>query len=187
MPELCGDNTLQELVAAAQADPARHLERVDRLLTEFPEDPRLHFLRGSALIAEKRHIEAHRALVPAVHLAPDFDIARFQLGFFQLTSGEAGAALETWGRLDRLPDTHYLRYFVDGVRRLIRDDFDGAIAALREGVKLNAENPPLSGDMELLIREIRPLAAKARGENQEDIGSETSLILSQLSGRPRMH
>ena len=188
MSNQCSDERMQALVRDMQSpqnqvDP---IERIDKLLAEFPEDARLHFLRGSNLIGNGRLIEAHRSLSRAVAIAPDFAIARFQLGFFQLTSGEAENALETWGRLDRLPDTHYLRKFVDGLRCLIRDDFHGAIDALRAGILLNQEIPPLSRDMQLIIDRCLPLLAKGHDDG-ETAASETSLILQQFTNRPSTH
>jgi tetratricopeptide (TPR) repeat protein len=189
MTQMCDDDKMAELVTAIQADEDQ-VERIDKLLGDFPEDARLHFLRGSILIGKGRLIEAHRALSRAVTLAPEFDIARFQLGLFQLTSGEADSALETWGRLDRLPDGHYLRTFVDGLRCLIRDDFAGAIDKLSQGIALNQENPPLNRDMQMLIDQCRPLlngaAASPAGDNAE-AASETSLILQQFANRKNLH
>jgi tetratricopeptide (TPR) repeat protein len=187
MSIMCDDQKMQELVAAMQADEDP-IERIDALLNEFPEDARLHFLRGSNLIGKGRLIEAHRALSRAVTLAPDFAIARFQLGFFQLTSGEAENALETWGRLDRLPDGHYLRKFVDGLRCLIRDDFAGTIENLKQGIALNQENPPLSRDMQLIIDSCRPLlAGRSAVDTDGEAASETSLILQQFTNRSKLH
>jgi len=143
----------------------------------------LHFLRGSVLAGIGRYIEAHQSLSRAVHLAPDYAIARFQLGFFQLTSGETANALDTWGRLDGLQDGHYLRKFVDGLRCLIRDDFKGVIQHLSEGITLNSENPPLNNDMTLIIERCRPLAAQA--PEQGEAASETALILQQFTQRQR--
>jgi tetratricopeptide (TPR) repeat protein len=180
MGQYADDARLEALTREIAQGGAGQMEKVEALLAEFPEDARLHFLRGSMLVGEGRHIEAHHALSRAVALAPDFAIARFQLGLFQLTSGEADHALDTWGRLDRLPDGHYLRKFVDGLRKLIRDDFAGAIEALREGVALNQENPPLSRDMQMLIDRCRTVIA---GGGEEDAISETALILRQFSGR----
>jgi tetratricopeptide (TPR) repeat protein len=187
MSSLCDELKMQELVAALAVEEDQ-IERIEALLEDYPEDPRLHFLRGSNLIGKGRLIEAHRALSRAVALAPDFAIARFQLGFFQLTSGEAENALETWGRLDRLPDGHYLRKFVDGLRCLIRDDFAGTIANLEQGIAINAENPPLSRDMGLIIENCRPLLSGAgAAESGEETASQTSLILQQFSSRSKMH
>jgi tetratricopeptide (TPR) repeat protein len=184
MPQFADDATMEELARAVAEAPAEQIGRLDTLLLAYPDDARLHFLRGSILIGEKRLIEAHQSLSRAVALAPDFAIARFQLGFFQLTSGEADDALETWGRLDRLPDNHYLRKFVDGLRCLIRDDFEGAIEALSKGVALNTENPPLSRDMTLIIARCRDHLTRPGGEDADAV-SETALILKRFS--PREH
>lgn len=185
MSTQCDEQRMLDLIEAMQAD-SDQIERVDVLLSEFPEDARLHFLRGSILVGKGRLIEAHRALSRAVALAPDLAVARFQLGFFQLTSGEPENALETWGRLDRLPDGHYLRKFVDGLRCLIRDDFRGAIDKLQEGHALNRENPPLNSDMQLIIDQCRPLLAVPMDEGNEAV-SETSLMLQQLMNRTNFH
>lgn len=187
MSALCNEADMTDLVKAMQTDPAQQLDRIDMLLLSFPQDPRLHFLRGSLLVTESRLIEAHASLSRAVEIAPDFAIARFQLGLFQLTSGEAPAALETFGRLDGLPDGHYLRNFVDGLRCLIRDDFQGAIENLRKGILLNHENPPLNNDMQMVIDRCAPLANAVRGERDEETVSETSLVLKQFLDRRNLN
>ncbi|MES1158300.1 MAG: hypothetical protein ABUL42_00240 [Terricaulis silvestris] len=180
---LCPDNEMQALTQAMQKEQGEPLfQRIDGLLARYPDDARLYFVRGSVFAGAGRLIEAYRAFARAVEIAPDFTLARFQLGFFQLTSGEPENALDTWGRLDLLPDGHYLRGFVTGLRCLIRDDFAGAIAHLREGIRVNTENPPLSHDMQLIIDQVIPLAAAKQNEAGGG-ASETSLLLMQLSGR----
>lgn len=181
MSDLCPDQRVGALVQAMQSDDADCLLLIDALLDEFSGDPRLHFMRGSYLIGAGRMIEGYDGLSRAVELAPDFAIARFQLGFFQLTSGEAENALATWGRLDLLPERHYLRKFVDGLRCLIRDEFAAAVEHLRAGMALNDENPPLNDDMQLIIERCGSLASKPA--EASDV-SETSLILSQFTRRP---
>jgi hypothetical protein len=187
MNTLCDEALLQSLVQDMQSGAPQEVTRVDALLAQFPQDARLHFLRGSMLVGDGRLIEGHDALSRAVALAPDFAIARFQLGFFQLTSGEAENALETWGRLDRLPDGHYLREFVDGLRCLIRDDFLGAMVHLRAGIALNHENAPQNGDMQLIIDQCQTLLAKSEGGQGDEAVSETSLILQRFSGKKDQH
>jgi tetratricopeptide (TPR) repeat protein len=183
MTGLCSDALLQALIQDIQAGAGDQLERVSTLLAEFPDDGRLHFLYGSQLVQAGRLIEGHNSLKQAVALAPDFAIARFQLGLFQLTSGEAANALDTFGRLDALPDGHYLRRFADGLRCLIRDDFRGAISQLQEGIRLNSENLPLNRDMGLVIQQCEPLASGPSLAEDETTVSETSLVLRQFSGR----
>ena len=183
MDGLCSEAELQELMAAMQSDAGDELEQADRLISDYPEDPRLHFLRGSILASIGRPIEALPALRQAVDLAPDFAIARFQLGFFQLTSGEAANALSTWGPLALLPEDNYLRMFVAGLTHLIRDEFEQAIVQLRAGIAVNDENPPLNRDMQLIIEQTAALAAGAGPETAEgEAASATSFLLDQLSG-----
>ena len=188
MDGLCSEAELQELMEAMQADAGDELEQADRLISDYPEDPRLHFLRGSILASIGRPIEALPALRQAVELAPDFAIARFQLGFFQLTSGEAANALGTWGPLALLQEDHYLRIFVTGLTHLIRDEFAEAIAQLEKGIALNAENPPLNRDMQLIIEQTRPLLTpEAPDEADGEAASATSFLLNQFGDRGRPH
>ena len=182
MTELCSDDDIQALMTAIELEDADDLAQVDRTLARYPDDPRLHFLRGSILAGIGRPIEALAALKKAVALAPDFAIARFQLGFFQLTSGEAAEALGTWGLLALLPDGHYLRLFVTGLTHLIRDEFAETIATLRAGIDANQENIPLNRDMRLIIDKVEEIP-DAPVEGDETI-SATSLLLDQFgSGR----
>jgi tetratricopeptide (TPR) repeat protein len=184
MSELCSDTEMQALMEAMQSDDGRELEAVDRLLAQYPDDPRLHFLRGSILAGIGRPIEAMPALRRAVELAPDFGIARFQLGFFQLTSGEAADALSTWGPLALLPEGNYLRKFVAGLTHLIRDEFADAIAQLRDGIAENNENPALNHDMQLLLEQAAELLAQsAPSSGTGEAASATSFLLDQFSDR----
>lgn len=187
MTDLCGDAELQALMAAVERDGGDDLVQVDRLLARHPDDPRLHFLRGSILAGIGRSIEALAALKAAVALAPDFAIARFQLGFFQLTSGEAGEALSTWGPLALLPTDHYLRLFVGGLTFLIRDEFPDAVAHLRRGMAANTENAPLNRDMQLIVDRVGELAEDAPATDDAAPASATSLLLGQLTGGGRAH
>lgn len=190
MSMMCGDAELQDLIQAMRSDDRDELVRADRLIACYPEDGRLHFLRGSILASIGRPIEAMAALKRAVELAPDFAIARFQLGFFQLTSGEAADALGTWGPLALLPDGHYLRFFVGGLTHLIRDEFEDTIVRLTEGIAANQENPALNRDMQLIIDQVAGLLRdKARGAHatagDDEAASATSFLLDQLGAHER--
>lgn len=187
---LCSDEEMTQLLQAMQMDAADELGLAERLIEAYPEDARLHFLRGSLLAGSGRPIEAHASLSRAVALAPDFALARFQLGFFELTSGEAARALTTWEPLDTLPGDHYLAHFVRGLRHLIQDHFAEAIRALSEGIAVNEENVPLNRDMQLIIDECRRLGGgdtpAATAALAEEEVSATSFLLDQF-GRGTTH
>lgn len=187
MSQLCDDGQMSALVEAMKSDAPGQDSLLEGLLSDFPDDARLHFLKASILVGTGRLIEAYSSFVRTLELEPDFAIARFQLGFFQLTSGEAVSALDTWGRLDFLPDGHYLRSFVDGLRCLIRDDFVGTISNLRTGIANNSENIPLNGDMSMIIDQCAGLSGSTFEAGGEEAVSETALILKQFGDRAKMH
>jgi tetratricopeptide (TPR) repeat protein len=165
----CDEDRLQAVLALAAQDTQLGIGEAERALADFPDDPRLHFLRGSLLIEQRRFVEAHAALSRAVALAPDFHLARFQLGFFELTSGEPDAARASWQPLRQaLPPGHFLARFVAGLEALLADRFADCIAALREGISANAENPPLNRDMELIVEKCEELLRDRRADDGED-------------------
>ncbi len=182
--QLCPDEQLAQCVAVIQGDAKDGMIGLERLLLKYEGDPRLHFLTGSLLAGAKDYAAARIAMRRAVDLAPDFTIARFQLGFLLLTSGEPHAAQEAWGPLHGLSRDHYLHRFVLGLCHLIRDEFSAAIVQLQDGIERNAENPPLNNDMQLIIDEIQ--------RRDDTIGSEAPLssaqsLLQQASLRNTRH
>lgn len=183
----CSDEDMARLIAAAQESGGDALGIVDRLIGDHPGDARLHFLRGSFLAASNRPIEAHEALAQAVALAPDFALARFQLGLFELTSGEAARAMATWQPLGTLAPTHYLTRFVTGLTHLIHDRFADAREALLAGIAANDENPPLNRDMQLVVDQCADLLPMADTVNPGEPASATSFLLGQVGGRGTMH
>lgn len=186
---LCGDDEMGQLIAAAEAGSTDELAFAERLLDAYPEDPRLHFLRGSLLAGSGRPIEAHASLSRAVELAPEFALARFQLGFFELTSAEPARAIATWEPLGGLPEDHYLARFVTGLTHLIHDRFDETVGELEAGIAANDENLPLNHDMRLIIDQCSGLtnpAATGRADLVDET-SATSFLLGQLGGRGTTH
>ncbi|GLK50149.1 hypothetical protein GCM10017620_31230 [Brevundimonas intermedia] len=173
----CPDARLDALVAAVAA--GADVAEVDALLAAYPGDARLHFLRGSLLAGGRRYPEARAAVSRAVALAPGFDIARFQLGFLEFTSGEPELARRTWRPLQDLEEAHPLSLFARGLLRLVDEDVTGAIALLRRGMAANTVNPPLNQDMATLLAGLEPAAAAA-----EPV-SETELLLRQFGGTVR--
>ncbi len=172
--QACPQSDLEALVGqlAQGAGP----EAVEALLRLHPADPRLLFLHGSTLAGERRYPEARAAIARAVEAAPEFWIARFQLGFLEFTSGEPTLAGETWGPLATRPEGDALRLFAEGLMRLPLDDTAGAIDLIRRGMAANTENPALNNDMQLLVDEL----TRAGGPGDPEPTSETDLLLRQL-------
>src|ERR1700712_2563339 len=93
---LCPGDALDALVAQLRHDDDGGLAKLGELLVSWPLDPRLHFLQGSVLAGLQRYDEGRRAMARAVDIAPDYALARFQLGFLELTSGRALDAVAVW-------------------------------------------------------------------------------------------
>lgn len=182
---LCPDEDLSALLQIIETDERQGRDSLDTVLRRYPEDPRLHFLRGSLLAAGRDYQEARIAMRRAVDLAPDYAIARFQLGFLLLTCGEPYAAQEAWGPLHGRPVDDYLRIFATGLAHLIRDEFAEADERLREGMRRNAENPALNGDMQRILDEMKDRIFEARGG--EEPLSSAQLLLQQSAFKATRH
>jgi tetratricopeptide (TPR) repeat protein len=180
----CPSEEMAAIISATRADPLRGLARMDEALEACPRDARLHFLRGSVLAGLARYAEAHGAMATAVAIAPDFGVARFQLGFLELTSGDAAAAQTTWRPLERLAPMDPLRVFVEGLRHLINDRFAEAVQALERGIDLNDENPSMNADMQLIIEKLKPLTL---GPAAAEPVSAAQLLLRQFTDKTTRH
>jgi tetratricopeptide (TPR) repeat protein len=183
--KLCPEAKISALVAAIGKDRSHEMEEVDRLLSDYPNDPRLHFLKGSLLAGRQDYVPARASMRHAVDLAPDYAIARFQLGFLLLTSGEPHAAQEAWGPLHALAADNYLRVFVIGLCHLIRDEFADAVRLLQDGMARNRDNPAMNRDMQLIVDEIH--GKLSRGDGGEAPMSSVDFLLQQAALKSTRH
>ena len=151
---LCPDDAMTELLARLAGDDGA-ASMIGPLLADYPEDARLHFLRGSLLAAQGAIGEAQEAMARAAELAPGFALGRFQRGLLLLTSGDGAQAQQVLAPLAALDETDPLRWFAAGLRHLIEDSFDAAIEALEEGIRRNTDNAALNDDMRMLVETIR--------------------------------
>jgi tetratricopeptide (TPR) repeat protein len=110
------------------------------------------FLLASDHADQGRFDEAETAFANAVLLAPDWPIARYQLGLLQFSSGRAGAALVTWMPL--MTGTDALGHYVRGFDALARDEFTQAIAHFRAGLACPQEIEAVAGDIEKVLARI---------------------------------
>lgn len=184
----CPPDLLAGVLEIVRTDDERGLARLDELLGEYPTDAQLHFLRGSVLAGVKRYDEARVAMRQAVDLAPLYTVARFQLGLLELSSGDGAAADATLEPLEQLGGANALALFARGLRLLIRDEFEGSLATLREGVARNTENPALNRDMGLIIADLeQKLGVGPREASADEPTTSTHMLLQQLAAKGPKH
>ena len=150
----CPSDHLLEIVNTLGEDAGDGQRMLDRALLDYADDPRLHFLNGSMLAAARNYDAARAAMHHALHLAPGYAIARFQLGFLYFTSGDALSAENVWGPLDSASSDEALALLARGLNHLAKDEFDAAQDILRRGMALNVENPVVNKDMQLILDAI---------------------------------
>lgn len=165
--QTCAPDVLGRLLKTVSANENQGLLEIEAALRNHPNDARLHFLKGSVLASAQRYDEGRDAIRRAITIEPDYALARFQLGFLELTSGLPAVAIDTWEPLDQLADDNPLRIFANGLGRLAVDDFASAFSMLESGIALNYEHPLINDDMQLIIDECR--AKRAVSDEQEGI------------------
>lgn len=145
----------QALAASAAGDAALAVQLFRLASAEQPTAAIPQFLLGAELAQAGRAAEAEAAFANAVLLAPDFHMARFQLGLCQFTAGSAALGLVTWQALLKLPGDEPLRSFVLGFTELAQDRFEDALDCFSLGMALNTSNAPLNADIGKVMKRIR--------------------------------
>lgn len=186
---ICPDDALLALTARLGTDEVQAMLDLDGLARRYPADARLPFLKGSVLAGARRYEEATAALEHAVDLAPDYAVARFQLGFLRYTSGAPADADRIWAPLLARSEDDVFRLFAAGLGRLAVDDVAGALRLLRQGIANNDQQlPQLNGDMQLIIDELLRQTGEPDAEAEADTEvSETQLLLMQHAAKPTRH
>ncbi|KHK58658.1 hypothetical protein PI87_02610 [Ralstonia sp. A12] len=176
---IADQNPIRDLVqqiGTCDADSAMTL--LEAAATRYPANPHVLFLLAAQYMQAKHTDQAEAAYIAVLQVAPDYSIARFQLGLLQMTSGRPATALTTWGPLDLLENRHPLRLFKRAFELLHQNQIADACTLLREGIGQNVENDPLSRDMQMLLGRLEaamaeearhgaPTAAKAASQSIE--------------------
>lgn len=152
--QLCPDEPLAHAMQILQQSDDEGLNRITILLAQYPNDPRLFFLKGSVLAGQQRYEEGRDAMRMAIEIAPGYELARFQLGFLELTSGLSADAVKTWGPFADLTEDAPFRLLSAGLGSLARDEFAECDRLLRLGIEANNEHPMINGDMQLILDEV---------------------------------
>ncbi len=176
--EPCSDAALAEVVHMLQDDDEAGLAEITRLLSHHSTDARLHFLQGSVLAGLQRYAEGRIAMARAVTIAPDYELARFQLGFLELTSGLSADAAATWQPFSELPESSAFRLLAAGLNCLARDEFPECDRLLRMGMAANADHPLINGDMQLILDEIASQLVQPALDS--DVGAQPASATHQL-------
>ena len=150
-----------------QGDRAARSVLLEQASREHPADPRPLLLAAADFIQAKEIDRAEAAYLLALQRAPNFAIARFQLGLLQMTCNRPAAALVTWGPLEQLEEKDPLRLFARGLAALAQGRPDLAKVWLAEGIAVNTVNPPLNRDMQKVFDQI-----EAAGQGQPPQGQE---------------
>lgn len=143
---------------------ARNAEAVSLLKTLLERDPE-HVFGLYLLAAEHMQLgmadRAEAGFVRVVELAPDFPIARFQLGQFYLVKGDAASAITTLAPLAALPAGTALSYYAKGLIAAARGDTTTALEELRSGLGSVQDVPALAGDMQQMLNSLVVLQGDA--------------------------
>jgi tetratricopeptide (TPR) repeat protein len=180
----------QALAASAQGDNEAALALFSQAAQEEPSSGIPHLLIGAEYAALGQADKAETAFANAVLLAPDLAIARYQLGLLQFSSARVGAALITWQPLLALGELNPLPSFVLGFTALAQDDFETARSYFETGISLNTDNPPLTSDIEKVLRNMdMALAAldAEKGKSSSDDSEASHILLSNYHQQGLAH
>lgn len=161
------DHLPEVLRRLQRAAPGSARGLLEQEVQAHPTDPRLLLLLGAELVHARELDRAEAAYTAALNLAPDFAIARFQLGLLQFTSARPAVAMATWSLLEKLDEDHPLRLFKTGLEALGQDRFAEARTWLERGIAQNKDNPALNRDMRLVLDRIAALGPAAGGPGGE--------------------
>lgn len=156
------DSSFDRLIAQGlEASRNNRTEEAVALFTqasqETPGSGIPHFLIGSEHAAAGNVEAAEQAFARAVLLAPDFGLARYQLGLLQFSTARAAMALVTWQPLLALPPADPLVHFVRGFEALASDGFADALHHYREGLACHDINQGLAADIQRLVEAVERL------------------------------
>lgn len=94
--------------------------------------------------------------------APDFSIARFQLGQLLLTKGDAEQAKQTFQPLTAGADA--LGAYARAMLALTGEDMQTAVRELQAGLGLTQDIPALAGDMQRLLEQLQTTPGVVLGD-----------------------
>jgi tetratricopeptide (TPR) repeat protein len=170
----------QGLGASAQNRSDAAMEFFAQASEVVPASGVPHFLIGSEHASAGNMDAAELAFTHAVLLAPEFHIARYQLGLLQFSSQRPAVALLTWQPLFALPATEALGHFVRGFAALADDRLQDTLKHLRDGLDRNVNNPALAADIGKVVEAVEDLLQ--RGCDAAADSPAAHVLISGYSG-----
>jgi predicted Zn-dependent protease len=138
----------------------RHADAVAMLKTLLERDSR-HVFGNFLLAAEHAQLgmmdRAEEGFRRTVELAPDFAIARFQLGQLYLTKNDGATAKTVLAPLAEMPAGQALGAYARGLIAAANEDAGEAVRQLQAGLACPQEIPPLAGDMRRVLDNLLAL------------------------------
>lgn len=134
-----------------------HAEAVSMLKTMLDREPS-HVFATYLLAAEHAQLgmmdRAEQGFRRTVELAPEFPMARFQLGQMHMVKGDAAAARAMLSPLADPSNSAALGCYARGLIAATNEDLDGAIQHLRAGLACEQEIPVLADDMRRVLANL---------------------------------
>ncbi len=161
--KLDNDELLRIALDAVNHD--HHADAVSMLKTLLERDPK-HVFATYLLAAEHAQLgmmdRAEEGFRKTVQMAPDFPIARFQLGQMCLVQGNAAGAKAILAPLTELPATMALSNYAKGLIAAADENPGDAIRHLQDGLACAQDIPALAGDMRGVIDRLLALGTDLR-------------------------
>ena len=159
------------------ANPAELLDAVEHATAHGDHTPALPLLKAGAerftdnadiayrLGAEFAYLElfdaAEAEMQRALGMSADHAIARFHLGYLQLSRSRYPEAMATWKALDELPDDHALRLYKRAFEVLAEDRYAPARELLTRGLAARGGTAALAREIKKLLDSIPPVEDSA--------------------------
>ncbi|MCJ0764529.1 hypothetical protein [Variovorax terrae] len=179
------------LASSARNDAEQTLDLLQEAMEKMPSSGLPYFLAGAELAQLGRFDEAEAAYARAVLLAPEFDMARYELGTLQFVSGKSALAMVTWQPLLERSDMDALKMFVNGYIELAADRLDAAILLFEQGMRANTQNAALNSNIGLLISAVRQSTVAPPQDPTTSVTpppqAETHFLLSSYRQRGAAH
>jgi tetratricopeptide (TPR) repeat protein len=134
--------TIQAAQAGANADAAKALELLQKLVADFPEDERAHFALGTAYFGRQDYDKAIEEYRSSTTIAPDFAPAYNIVGYAYRTVGRFDDAEQAFKKyIELIPnDPNPYDSYAELLMKMGR--FDESIAQYRKALEQNPQFAP---------------------------------------------